>query len=182
MTASDLGESAASDAERPAARSGWAARLFADRSISTEWVYGTIVYLALILSISEDDDIDPGQVLFFGFVTMVVFFLAHVYAHTIAAYSRGRQVERPFRAAVRHSVGLLLATVVPSIPLIVAITGAITLDQAVDGVSLLGLLVLAATSLWAFVSRRAPWWACILGTLAAVALGMIVVLLDYIVH
>jgi hypothetical protein len=182
MTSPDLGGITAPIAEPAAEPRNWFSRLLGDRSISTEWVYGTIVYLALILSISEDDDITATEVLLWGITTMVVFFIAHIYAHTIAAYSRGQKNIKPFRAAVRHSVGLLLAAVLPSIPLVMAVAGAVTLDHAVDIASVVGLGVLGATSLWAFISRRAPWWVCILGTLAAVALGGIVVLLDYIVH
>jgi hypothetical protein len=153
-----------------------------DRAITAEWVYGTILFMALVLGAADDDDATAGDVLTVAIGTMVVFFIAHTYAETIAGYSRGSRVVRPMRAAARHSLGLLGAIVLPSIPLVLSLFGAVAVDDAVDYSLIVGLIVLGATSAWAFITRKAPWWACILGTLAAVTLGFVVMLLDYIVH
>ena len=47
-------------------------------------VYGQILVTALVATLSEDETISAGQLLFWVVVTMLVFWIAHVYAAGVA--------------------------------------------------------------------------------------------------
>jgi drug/metabolite transporter (DMT)-like permease len=157
-------------------------RLGLERLLSAELVYGTIVFMALVMATSDEDDTSAADALTWGVVTMVVFWIAHVYAATLAGYALHREVRHPIRTAARHHLGLLGAVVLPGIPLALSVAGVLDVDDATDWSILVGLAVLGVTSAVAFIVRRAPWWSAVLGTIGAVLLGLIIVLLDYLVH
>ena len=161
--------------------------LWRDRIVTAEWVYGTVLVMALITAGAPDDDEpgDPGETLAVVLSTVVVFWIAHAYAEAVARYGRAGQrggIGEAIRAAARHSLGLLGAAVLPSIAVVLAVTGTLDFDSATDIALLLGLAVLAVSSAWTFIVRGARWWTTVIGTVVSVLIGMVVVLLDFLLH
>jgi hypothetical protein len=162
-----------------------------DRIVTAEWVYGTVLVMALIAAGAPEDDqaatsADAVELLIEVLATVIVFWIAHAYAETIARHGRAgserTRIGATVAAAARHSVGLLGAAVPLCIPILLAATGVIGVDDATDWAELIGLIVLAVSSAWTFIVRGSRWWVTVLGTVAAVLLGVIVTLLDLLLH
>jgi uncharacterized membrane protein len=127
--------------------------------MSEEAVYGLILVSGMIV-VSNSVTGTSGNALATVVVTVVVFFAAHVYAGTLArmAAAERHEVRRSFVAALRHSEGMLLVTVIPTAILLlgvlhvldddVAIWAALTADTILLGI--LGWVAVAkwTTSVW----------------------------------
>lgn len=143
-------------------------------------IYGLIVFTAFV-TIAEDHAESIEDMLTTAVASLVIFFIAHVFAHTLTEHS-----EHGFRAAtrnaLRHGAGMLYASV-PSI-LVLLIVDALggTLGDAVDYCLLAAFVVLAVLGYHAFQSRRAPVWARLLGAVATAMLGLFIVVLEYGFH
>ncbi|MFB3979034.1 hypothetical protein [Microbacterium proteolyticum] len=143
-------------------------------------IYGLIVFTAFV-TIAEDHAESIEDMLATSVASLIVFFIAHVFAHTLTEHS-----EHGFRAAtrnaLRHGAGMLYASVPSIIVLVVSdLTGA-TLADAVDNCLLTAFIVLAILGYHAFQSRRAPVLGRILGALATAMLGIFIVILEYGFH
>jgi hypothetical protein len=117
-------------------------------------VYGQLLVTALVATLSEDEGISSGQLLFWVVVTMLVFWLAHVYAEGVA-----RRLERD-RDLGAADVGDLLADELPELyamlPALAALAlgwiGALSRTAAVDLAIGIGVATLAATGF--VIARR----------------------------
>jgi len=117
-------------------------------------VYGQILVTALVATLSEDEGISSGQLLFWVVVTMLVFWLAHVYAEGVA-----RRLERD-RDLAAADVGELLADELPELyamlPALAALAlgwiGVLSRTAAVDLAIGIGVATLAATGF--VIARR----------------------------
>jgi hypothetical protein len=179
---------------------GGALRRFRDRVVTTDAVYGTILFAALVAVASVEDepddgvtiDLSPGAIDAAGSLTVLLvavgsllaFFVAHVYARTIAGHGvrQGREVRvgESFRRAVRVSSGMLLAAV-PSVLLLVL--GALgILPDAADCALLVAIVVLFALGYQALAERRAPIWQRLVSGLVSALLGVVVIAIDVLAH
>jgi len=143
-------------------------------------IYGLIVFTAFV-TIAEDHAVDIGDMLATSVASLIIFFIAHVFAHTLTEHS-----EHGFRAAsrhaLRHGAGMLYASV-PSIAVLVIVDASGgNLGDAVDACMFTTFGVLAILGYHAFQSRRAPIWARLLGALATAMLGLFIVALEYGFH
>lgn len=150
-------------------------------------IYGVVLVSALI-AIGWDDDTDL-EVLLFTLGTTAVFWLAHVYAGTIAREEgpesgrpRWRAVLAAARVSAGHSSGMLLAMVLPTAFLGLAAIG--WLDEYVAYYLALwvGTAVLAVIG-WVTGARRGgPWGWHLLSALVTASLGLLVIWLSALVH
>lgn len=159
---------------------------FRDHVVTDEAVYGTVVYAALIAASSAPDSHSDGvpgdtsvlapadvlDVLLISVTTLLVFWIAHVFARALA---RGG-----LRDALRHSNGMLWAAIPPTLPLIL---GALdVLPDAVDWSALLSFVVLGFVGYEAAARRDRSIGIRILSAVVAVVLGFVIIVIKIAVH
>lgn len=169
-----------------------------DRVVTADAVYGTVLFAALI-SVASDEDAD-GLVIEFGedavdrvesltvllvaVGSIVAFFIAHVYARTIAGHGvrNGTEVglRRALAAALHESVGMLIACIPPSLLLLLGAFG--VLPDASDWALVVALVVLFVLGFQALAERGAAVWKRILGGLGSTLIGIVVIAIDIAAH
>jgi len=152
-----------------------------DRLVNADAVYGLIVYSALIAAIS-DKDANALDVLVGAGLTLVVFWGAHAFADAITRHGAERPLGQATREAIGHSSGMLYASIIPSIPLIVGALGLVSTDDAVSFSLLIAMVILGIVGYRAFAERKRPIIVRILGGLGAAMFGFLVILLNILVH
>ena len=152
--------------------------------ITPELIYGTILVSAIIV-IAEDGE-DDLTLLTVVAVTSVVFWVAHVFAATIAHHEkrdgRGVPIGESLRHAMHHSLGLLLAAIFPVFWLTLGWAGALTEEDAYTIALLGGVILLFIFGALAFAERGRRWYWCLVAGLATALLGTIVILLKAVLH
>lgn len=152
--------------------------------VTPELIYGTIISSAVI-AVAEDDDND-FDVFVVTILTMLVFWVAHVFAIAVASHGRrdGRiiGIGQAFRDGAHHSKGLLYASIVPLLFLILGSTGVLDEDTAYNVALLVGTVVLAVLGWMAFAERGSPWPVRALGCLGTALLGLIIVAFKVFLH
>ncbi len=134
------------------------------------FIYGTIVALAVLVAGARAFPQEAGHIAVLVVATMVVFWLAHVYAHAL-----GRSVARDRRLTLvelrdlaRHEWAIVEAALLPAIPLLLAAIGLVATSVAVWLALGTGLAVLAAEGLLFARVERLGW----LGTVAVVSANL----------
>ncbi|WOQ70843.1 hypothetical protein RYJ27_06570 [Microbacterium limosum] len=171
-------------AARIAAAAKRPARGLVDAYSGEHGVYGVVLVTALIaVAADEETDLD---VIAFVVGTTVVFWLAHLYAAAVASRSprhgRGESLGAALRHGAKHSSGMLLAMLIPSLLLGLGAAGILDEDTAylialASGVVLLALIGYANA---ARNGSRWPWR--LLGILATTSLGLVVIALSVLAH
>jgi hypothetical protein len=178
-----------------------------DRVVSADAIYGTILFAALIgASAGEnstgegdgipgdatshgialqfgDSAIDRGAVLdtlLLAGVTLIVFWLAHVYARTIAGHGSARSVRQALGDALEKSSGMLFAAIPSTIVLLLGVAG--LLPDATDWSLVLAIIVLGVLGWQSFAERGSGVWARIAGATVSALLGLALVILNAGVH
>lgn len=152
---------------------------------STEYaIYGTVLVSALI-AVGWKFDTD-FEVFLFTLGTVVVFWIAHIYSGVVANHgadeTRGVVLWRLILHSARHSVGMVLAMLVPAIFLLLAAVG--VLDEYVAYYIALwaGALILGILGFWNSVKRGRGWPRRILNAAITASLGVGIIWLSYLVH
>ncbi len=147
-------------------------------------IYGQILVTAIVATLSEEESISASDILVGVGVTMIVFWLAHVYARAVAL-----RLERTQPLTVREVAGIaavewpLVQAAVPAVVfLVLGWAGALSRDAAIDLAVAAGVVALAG---WGFlIARRSRM--SVLGTIGAVGLnssfGLAIVGLKIAVH
>jgi len=185
---------------------GWTA--VRDRVVSADAIYGTILFGALIGASSgvsssngEGDGI-PGDASFHGIalrfgdtaidrtavldtlllagVTLIVFWLAHVYARTIAGHGASKSVPHALGEALEESSGMLLAAIPSIIVLLLGAAG--LLPDAADWSLVLAVVVLGVLGWQSFAERGSGIGGRIAGAVVSALLGLALVVLNAAVH
>lgn len=154
------------------------------RVVTPPAIYGTLLVSAII-GTAEDGDSDL-EVFITTASTLVVFWIAHVFAEAIAHYGRRAGDDVTMGAALRrslsHSSGLLYAGILPCGVLLLGTLGAMP-EWVAYGLSLLLPIVLLAALGWFAVSDRGGRWpAKLLAAWVTSFLGFVVILLKIIFH
>ena len=147
-------------------------------------VYGTILVLAVVSYLSEDDELGPGRVAVAMLGTALVYYAAHVYVDYLAARmsATGERTGAVLRRVVVEEWPLLEATLIPAIPLFL---GALGVFSRSTSVNLSLTLALADLAGWGYSAGRrsfASRFAAIASSLVAIALGLVVVGLKGLLH
>ncbi|MFG6401946.1 hypothetical protein [Microbacterium sp. P04] len=143
-------------------------------------IYGVIVFAAFV-TISADHAENAWDMLGSSVGTLIVFFIAHVFAHTLTDHGE-HGLGRATRRAVQHSAGMLYASIPATIVLIIGgVQG--TPPDDLDDLSLWATMgVLAVLGYNAYARRGANVTMRLLGAAGTAALGLFIVLLEYAIH
>jgi hypothetical protein len=145
-------------------------------------VYGIVLVTALI-GVGWEDDTDL-EVLIFVLGTVVVFWLAHVYASAVASRSRRPppSLRESIREGMRHTSGMVVAMVVPAALLLTGVMGVVDEDTAYVYALGSGVVLLALIGFGNGVRNGSSWLWCTAGALSTTCLGLLVIGLSVAVH
>ena len=147
-------------------------------------VYGTVLVLAVLSYLSEDEDLGRGDVLAAMVGTALAYFSAHVYVDYLAARMTGAREPTLAltRKVLREEWPLLQATLAPAVPLLLGGLGVFTRSTAVD----IALVVAFADLIgWGYEAGRRSYGnrvGAIGSALVAVTIGLVVVALKSLLH
>lgn len=148
--------------------------------VTPDAVYGLILYSALVAGVS-DNHASPLEVLVFAVASLVIFWGAHVFAGTVARHG-DEGFGRALLRAIGHSSGMLYAAILPSLALVLGIAHLVTVDDAVNLALLVATIVLGVLGYYAFAQRKRPVLIRILGGLGTALFGLLMILLNALVH
>lgn len=134
-------------------------------------LYGTIVVLAVLAAGGRAFQDDLWRLVALVVTTVIVLWLAHVYAHGLAESLDANRRLRPAElgAVTRRELAIPLAAVVPTAALVLGAVGVLDGDTAVWLAFGLGVATLAVQGLrYAALEHLGVW-----GTMAAVALNLV---------
>jgi positive regulator of sigma E activity len=145
-------------------------------------VYGIVLVTALI-AVGWNDDTDL-EVLLFVVGTVLVFWLAHIYASVVA--SRAAAPPVPLRTAlsdgIRHTYGMLVAMLIPALLLSLGALGIVE-EYTAYFLALGSGIVLLALIGYANAARNGSTWGWRLAGIASTTLlGALVIGLSIIAH
>lgn len=156
-----------------------------DRFVTADAVYGTILYAALVAGVS-DADATALEVLLVAAFSLLVFWGAHVFAGTIATHGVKNGEEIPLGEAVRrsvgHSSGMLYAAILPSVALLLGVFRLLIVDDAVSLALLIAMVTLGLLGYQAFAQRKSTIIVRILGGIGTAFFGLLMILLNLLVH
>jgi hypothetical protein len=147
-------------------------------------LYGTILVIAVIIGVSEDDTASAGLVLGGVLVTTLVFWAVHVYAETLAAHLAHPQwtLGADIREAASSEWPLVEAAGPPAIPLLLGTVGVLGRTAAINFAIALGLINLFAWGVSVGRAMGQPMSRAIITGVINVLLGGVMVALKAIVH
>ncbi|MBK4348322.1 hypothetical protein [Lacisediminihabitans changchengi] len=159
-------------------------RWLRDHLVTADAVYGLILYSALLVVLVDDHD--ALETFFISSGTIVVFWAAHVYAGTIATHRGPDGEPQSMRSAFRHTIshvsGMLYAAVLPAIIVLLSAFGVLSIENAVDDALDLVVLLLAVLGYFSFAQRGAKIIVRILGAIGTGLFGVLIIILNVIVH
>jgi hypothetical protein len=147
-------------------------------------IYGQILVTSLVGALSEDSDIDAAYILVSVTVTMLIFWLAHVYAE---AMSRGLEAGRhvgwaEFRGLAAGEWPLVQAAFPTAIVLALGAIGAFSTATAVNLAIGVGVVSLFSWGLAIGRASGSSWAAALFGAAISASFGLVVVGLKALVH
>lgn len=169
-------DSASDTAPRPRGFAGWLDVRFR----SPAAIYGTIVFAAF-LAINSDHSEDAMDLLDNAILSLIVFFLAHVFAHTLTDHGE-HGFRGAFARAVAHSAGMLYAAIPPTLVLVIGQYTDASVEDLYDLTVWVTIGVLAVLGYVAYWRRGSHLVVRILGAVGTGFLGFLLVVLEYAVH
>jgi hypothetical protein len=152
--------------------------------MSEEAIYGLILVTGMIV-LSNSIAGTSLNALITVVVTVLVFFAAHVYAGTIAhlATQHGHgDVGISLRAAAWRSLGMLVASVIPIVILLLGVSHVIDDDTAIWTALIVDTVMLGILG-WAAIARWSTrFWVRLASALITAAFGGVLALLKAFVH
>jgi len=146
-------------------------------------IYGTMLSMAVISTLSKDDSIGPVMIAVWAVATAFVFFLAHVYADIVAAgIARPSQAKSLARSVSARQWPMVQGALIPAAAMLLAPLGLVADDNASYVAVYVGVVVLFFAGLLVG-SREDLGWVRMLtiGTINAF-IGVLIVLLKIFVH
>jgi len=155
------------------------------RFVNPEAVYGLILYSALIGGVSTEDT-SSLEVLVVSVFSLVIFWGAHVFSRTIASHGVTDGTETSLRTATRlgfvESSGMLYAAILPTLPILLGVAKVMSTDDAVSLSLLVAMIVLGVLGYQSFAQRQARVITRILGALGTAFFGLLMIILNILVH
>jgi hypothetical protein len=175
---------------------------FLSRYVTPEAVYASVLFAAVVAAASDEEPspvdntivindvtLHPSEsavVLLWAGLSMVVFWAAHVFAHAVASHGvhdgKPVTVGEATGLAFRRAAGMLYAPLLPSIPLWLGAFGVIGYDDAISWTLNATMIVLGVLGFLAFTARGANWAARIFGGLGTSLLGLVIILINALLH
>ncbi|PQZ94836.1 hypothetical protein CQ018_05695 [Arthrobacter sp. MYb227] len=150
-------------------------------------VYGLVVVSALLI-ISDRYDVTSLQVFFKVLGAVLVFWLAHVFAAAVAHLNAVADKDRkaPLKAALRHGIshssGMLIASVIPLLIVLLGVTNLVRDDVALWTALWVDVLFLGLLGYFSAVRWTRQQSMRIGVGLSTALLGVVVVILKALVH
>lgn len=152
--------------------------------MSEEAIYGLILVSGMIV-VSYDLAGTSLNALITVVVTVIVFFAAHVYAGTLArlAATDGKAgLPESIRAAVHHSLGMLLVSLAPIAVLLLGVTKVVDDDFAIWCALSIDAIALGILG-WLAVAKWTPhFWLRLASALVTAAFGGVLIVLKALLH
>lgn len=151
-------------------------------------IYGTIVYASVVAAASIDNEEhgDAVQILVFSVVSIVVFWMAHVYSTALGFHGDADRLSSRLRDSFQHALaessGMLEAAILPSIPLLLASLDVIDPETGVFIALWLTVLTLAVLGYLVFAVRGRPLGVRIAGAVVTGLFGIVVIVLKTALH
>ena len=152
--------------------------------VTPQSIYGTLLVSAIIGTAAPDEsDLD---VLITTVGTVMAFWVAHVFAESVAHYGTPKSIGLPMIDSLKHSLrsaaGLLYAALIPCLFLLFGALGLIE-ESAAYQVSLwLPVFLLGALGWFALADRGSGGWARLIGSIVTGLLGVFVIVLKIVFH
>jgi hypothetical protein len=148
------------------------------------FIYGTILVLAVLVAAAKAYPDSPGRIAAVVLATSAVFWLAHVYADSVAhGVAHGQRLSRAeLRYIARREASIIEAAVPPLAALLLGALGVLETNVAVWVAFGLGLTVLAAQGLNVARAERLTWLPTAGVVAANLALGVLLVALKLLVN
>ncbi|MDQ1121651.1 hypothetical protein [Microbacterium trichothecenolyticum] len=143
-------------------------------------IYGLIVYASFV-SIAEDHAESSWDLLGESVFPLIVFFIAHVFAHTLTDHGT-HGLRRSTRDAMRHGAGMLYASLPAALCLVYGGITDATAEDASDWTAYVSIVVLALLGYNAYRSRGSSLVVRLVGALATAILGVLIIGLEVLVH
>ena len=153
---------------------------FGVRFRSPAAIYGLIVFAAFV-SIADDHTENVWEVIGSASLSLVVFFIAHVFAHTLTEHAT-HGLRRATREGMRHGAGMLYASIPSILVLVWAGMIGVSVSDAFELCMWATFAVLALLGYGAYARRKASIPVRLLGAFATACLGVFIVVLEYAVH
>lgn len=155
-------------------------------SIATEaGVYGIIVVSGLVAA-AGTAGMGSVQTLIFVAVTLVVFWIAHLYSSTVALHGTvdGEIVglREAIRRSVRRSRGLLVSGLIPAVPLLLGAFGVIEDRSAAWAALWVGTAVLGLLGYAAYRRKNAPLHMRLVGAVCTASFGLVIIVVKVIIQ
>jgi hypothetical protein len=155
------------------------------QAYQTEYaIYGTVLVSALI-AIGWEYNTDL-EVFLFTLGTVAVFWLAHIYSGVVASNlskdHRGQAIWSAVLASARHSMGMVLAMLLPAVFLLLAAAGVLDEYVAYYIALWVGVAILAVLGYANAARRRSGWSLRLLSAAATSAMGLGIIWLSTLVH
>ena len=141
------------------------------------FIYGTILSLAVLVGGAKAYPHNAWKIVILLAVTATVFWLAHVYAHSLAhVVAQDRHLSlAELRGIARHESSIIEATIPPIAAVLLGAVGLLSTKTAVWIAYGLGLAVLLASGLVFARVERLGWLATLVVVALNVALGIVLV-------
>jgi hypothetical protein len=125
-----------------------------ERQARAAAIYGTILVLAVLAVLSEEEELGPGRILAGILASSLVYWLAHVYAEVLADSLTGSRasLSRRVRHAAVREWPLVAAVATPAVPLLL---GAIGLLSRSTALALTFAVALGSLIGWGYAAARA---------------------------
>jgi len=154
--------------------------------VTAESVYGIILVSGMIVASGGHGE-SSWSVFLSVFVTVIVFWSAHVYAGTVAGHAvtvdgGDRSLRTAFRHSLRRSLGLLTAALLPSGILLLGALKAVDDTAAIWLALWLNVVLLAVIGYNAFTMRGSSFPMRIVGSLATAGFGVAMIVLKAVIH
>lgn len=143
-------------------------------------IYGLLVFQAFI-TIDTDQGDSAWEVLGASLSTLVVFFIAHVFANVLTDHGEHGLRTATVRA-MQHASGMLYAAVPASLVMVAGGLQGLEMDDVYAQTMWVTWIVLAILGYAAYQRRGAHIAIRVLGALGTAALGIFIVLLEYAIH
>jgi hypothetical protein len=143
-------------------------------------VYGTIVMMAVVAAGSRIGKTDPWRLAVFAVATVLVVWIAHVYAHALSdSIAAGRRLEwAELRSLAWREASLLAAAAAPVGALVLGALGAMAEERSIRLALGIGVATLAAQGVRYTRVERLGRTATLLAVAVNVALGLVIVALE----